>query len=274
MENSVDLSLAGYELSSTVLKRKVKIDFYASARAVYAKKVHLLMVNDGQDLQSMDFKAILEHTEAKTELLPLVVIAVHCGDDRINEYGIIQQADFKGRGNKAAVYEQFLLNELLPFVYGKYNAEEIIDISIAGFSLGGLTAFDLAWQHPEIFSRVGVFSGSLWWRSKDHLEKGYNPSTDRIIHNIVRHSARREGMKFFFECGELDEMEDRNRNGVIDTIDDTIDLMRELLHKGYLEGKDMYYLQLKDGRHDVATWAKAWPVFLRWSFEADSNMEK
>jgi enterochelin esterase-like enzyme len=125
IDNSLELSLTGYELSSSLLKRAVKIDFYASSRAAYADKVHLLLVNDGQDLHAMDFKSILDHTEAGAEIEPLVVVAVHCGEDRINEYGITQQADFKGRGNKAVVYEQFLLNELMPFVYSKYSKEEI-----------------------------------------------------------------------------------------------------------------------------------------------------
>ena len=64
----------------------------------------------------------------------------------------------------------------------------------------------------------------------------------------------------------LDETEDRNKNGVIDSIDDTIDLMRVLLQKGYKEGKDMQYLQLPKGKHDVPTWAKAFPTFLKWGW--------
>jgi hypothetical protein len=73
-------------------------------------------------------------------------------------------------------------------------------------------------------------------------------------------------MKFFFECGEHDEEEDRNKNGVIDSIDDTLDLMRLLVKKGYREGRDIYYLQLPDGRHDVPSWAKALPTFLNWGW--------
>jgi hypothetical protein len=53
---------------------------------------------------------------------------------------------------------------------------------------------------------------------------------------------------------------------VIDSIDDTIDLMRELLNKGYQEGKDMVYLQIPGGKHDVPTWAAAFPAFLLWGW--------
>ena len=91
------------------------------------------------------------------------------------------------------------------------------------------------------------------------------------MHQQIRNAEFREGMKFFFQCGELDEEEDRNRNGVIDSIDDTIDIMKELLAKGYMEGRDMAYLQLPDGRHDVPSWARAFPSFLKWGWGLEHN---
>jgi enterochelin esterase-like enzyme len=86
------------------------------------------------------------------------------------------------------------------------------------------------------------------------------------MHLQVRNGIYRPGMKFFFQCGEMDESEDRNKNGVIDSIDDTIDLMRELVKKGYREGRDIYYLQVPDGKHDVASWSRAIPKFLKWGW--------
>ena len=69
---------------------------------------------------------------------------------------------------------------------------------------------------------------------------------------------------FFFEVGTLDETEDRNSNGVIDSIDDTCATIDELVKKGYSSKTDIQYLELKDGRHDVATWARAFPEFFKW----------
>ena len=34
------------------------------------------------------------------------------------------------------------------------------------------------------------------------------------------------GLKFFFQCGNMDETMDRNKNGIIDSIDDTLDLIQ------------------------------------------------
>jgi hypothetical protein len=64
----------------------------------------------------------------------------------------------------------------------------------------------------------------------------------------------------------LDEKADRNNNGIIDSIDDTISLIDELTAKGYSREKDIVYLELADGRHDVPTWGRAFPAFLQFAF--------
>lgn len=68
-------------------------------------------------------------------------------------------------------------------------------------------------------------------------------------------------LKFFFECGAGDEGEDRNKNGIIDSIDDTLDLIAELKAKGY-SNNSIKYLELASGKHDVPTWGQAFPEFL------------
>ena len=87
-----------------------------------------------------------------------------------------------------------------------------------------------------------------------------------MMHKQVADSEFRKGMKFFFECGEMDELEDRNKNGVIDSIDDTLDLIRLLVRQGHREGKDLFYLQMPEGKHDVPSWAKAFPAMIRWAY--------
>jgi enterochelin esterase-like enzyme len=43
-------------------------------------------------------------------------------------------------------------------------------------------------------------------------------------------------------------------------------MIKELEAKGYESGKDIYYLEVKGGRHDVPTWGRAMPVFLKWGW--------
>ncbi|MCH5600680.1 alpha/beta hydrolase-fold protein [Niabella ginsengisoli] len=152
-----------------------------------------------------------------------------------------------------------------PFCKKTYNVPTFKETAFAGFSLGGLSALDIVWNHPDIFSKVGVFSGSLWWRSLDQSDKKYDDNKHRIMQQQIRKGNFSPDLKFFFECGKLDESGDRNNNGIIDSIDDTLDHIKELFDKGY-KPTDITYLELDEGRHDVQTWGKAMPVFLKWGW--------
>ena len=264
VETGTAVKVERIEINSEPLERLVLVDFYLPL-ATNKVEMDLLLINDGQDLVSMGFNKIVSYLSNEERLQPLLCVAIHCGPDRKNEYGIAAAPDFKGRGAKAALYQRFILQELLPFIYSKFK-NPFREIAFGGFSLGGLSALDIVWNHPDIFSKVGVFSGSLWWRSKDRSEKDYNEYSDRLMHKQIREGDFHPDLRFFFQCGTLDEGEDRNRNGVIDSIDDTIDLMKELLRKGYREGIEMVYLQIPGGRHDVPTWSFAFPFFLEWGW--------
>jgi len=239
----------------------VVVDIYLPERETPEREVDLLLLNDGQDLRSMAFEQLLGRLSQ-----PPVCLGIHCGPDRKYEYGVLSSPDYMGRGAGAGLYRDFVLQELLPFFQSAYPLLQVRERSFAGFSLGALSAFDLVWNYPGVFTKAGLFSGAFWWRSKDTAARDYDDHLHRLAHRQVREGSYHPGLQFFFMCGEQDEHADRNHNGVIDAIDDTLDLMRALLAKGYLEGRDMRYWQLPDGKHDVATWARAMPAFLAWGW--------
>ena len=96
-----------------------------------------------------------------------------------------------------------------------------------------------------MFKKVGVFSGTLWWRSK--LFKDDAPDDDRIIHDTFAISEKRKGLKFWLQTGTNDETSDRNNNGIIDAIDDTLDLIKILKELGY-KSKDIKYVEVEGRR--------------------------
>ncbi len=256
--------VAQQTILSEYLEREVLVDVYLPVAMQRFDQVSLLLINDGQDLRKMPFDAMLDEMIAAHEIEPLVCIGIHCGPDRKMEYGTAYAADFKGRGASAGLYTKFILEELLPFIRKTYRAPSFKDKSFAGFSLGALSALDIAWNHANEFSRVGILSGSLWWRRKGY-EEGYDEEKDRLMHLQIRKGMYYPWMQFFIECGTMDETEDRNNNGVIDSIDDALDLIVELKAKGYTD-QHIHYLEMEGGRHDVATWAKAFPAFLKWGW--------
>lgn len=264
MINKVAIPVEHHTIVSTFLKRKVSIDFFLPDS--YPKEgISLLLINDGQDMETLGLTDILAELYKANAIEEVLCVGIHCGEDRKNEYGTAGIPDFKGRGAKAGLYTQFIFNELLPFIHQQTGIASFKTKSFTGFSLGGLSAMDIVWNHPTEFARVGVFSGSLWWRTKA-LDEGYIEETDRIMHAEVRKGGYYPWLKFFFETGTQDETADRNNNGIIDSIDDTLGLIAELELKGYKGGEDIAYLELADGKHDVQTWGKAMPYFLKWGW--------
>ena len=255
-----------YSIDSVFLKREVIVDCYYSEDYFNHSLISLLLINDGQDLRTMQFEKILEAVYSTGNIEPVFCVGIHCSSDRKNEYGTAKILDYKGRGAKAVLYTQFVMEELIPFIRHTYNIISFKEKSFAGFSLGGLCALDIVWNHPNEFFKAGVFSGSLWWRDKDQQDLDFNEDTDRIMQRQVREGSYYPWLKFFFEVGTQDETADRNNNGVIDSIDDALDLIEELKNKGYLNNS-IEYVEMKDGRHDVPTWAKAFPAFLEWGWK-------
>lgn len=253
-------------IPARLLERKVKVDFYFPLSIPYGTRVELLLFNDGQILEEIQFIQILQKWSQKNKNAPLfLVAAVHAGKNRLSEYGTAGVLNDKSQGSKAAQYQDFILNDLTQYIAEVFPFSDLDRMSFAGFSLGGLTALDIAWSHPERFGKVGVFSGSFWWRTLPAGGSAYS-DLDRIMHRRIREGSYHSHLRFFFECGTGDETNDRNNNGVIDAIDDTVDLMRELQRLGYQPGQDIQYLEVTNGEHNPQTWAKCLPAFLDWGW--------
>ena len=258
-------TLEQYQLYSTYLSREVRFEIYRTANSLEEGPVSLLLVNDGQDLLTMPFTQLLQQVSSDHTLYPLMVVGIHCGEDRKMEYGIAYSADYKGRGAKAGLYSKFIFDELLPFIRRQFQIVSFREKAMAGFSLGGLSALDIVWNHANEFSKVGLFSASLWWRRKSY-EDGYDEEKDRLMHLQISQGICYPWLRFFIQCGSMDEVADRNKNGIIDSIDDALDLVVALKAKGYTD-ENIHYLELIDGKHDVATWARMLPEFIRWGWE-------
>ncbi len=252
---------------SPILKRIVDVDVLVPHHYKQLEALPVLLLNDGQDSKSVRVKETIQELIKRQLITMPVVIGIRAGD-RMKEYGVSKHPDYLKRGTYADRYARFVLHELMPYLQDHYP----IDIkhhqnTIAGYSLGGLSALDIVWNHRSPFKQVGVFSGSLWWRNKSY-DDGYTDD-NRIIHKVIREGNFKKGLRFWLQAGMLDERADRNDNGIIDSVDDTIDLITELVKKGYRPYRDISYYEMKRGRHNLETWRLAMPRFLRWAFTKD-----
>ena len=251
-----------YTLTSRHLQRQVRIEVYRPAVPPW-RLLSLVVFNDGQDLERMGLRKTLTQLYKKKQLPPTLVVGVYA-NDRMREYGTAGRPSDQGHGELAEAYQRFLTEELVPWLEQRNNIYRGAERrAIAGFSLGGLSAFDTAWRQPKQFRTAGVFSAALWYRSKPFDPK--RPDANRIVHDYVSRARRGIPNRFWFMAGTADEENDRNNNGVIDSIDDTLQLMALLQQKGMKPGRDMVYVEVEGGKHEPETWGTVVGDFLIWA---------
>lgn len=264
---------------------------YAAANARYP----VLYANDGQDMAAVGLRETLDKLYAEHAIQPVIVVAIDMLADRASGYGL---SDRKARksvvgdsrigpiGSRAYEYSDWLATELVPYIDAHYRTEASVQgRTILGWSLGGLNAFNLGWQYPDVFGRVGAFSPSFWLAADRSSAQAIEAS--RLAQTMVNGSSRRDGMLWWFSIGAREETNDRNGNGVIDAVEDVQDLingyrpgagayLRGLRDLGYSVDMDYvrhpsrradvaFYL-LPDGEHNQATWKRVLPAFLQWAY--------
>ncbi len=243
------------------------VTLYVPGFAYDKTKAFWLVLNDGQDVGQLGLAGTLSDLWSKSQIAPAIVIAAPAVD-RLQQYGTVEHdaaiaclTDGQQLGTKAADYEKFVLSELLPAAQRALGFRPPASrTGMAGASLGALAAFSIAWDHPEAFSFAGAMSGSFWWRTDESSVQARNDS--RIQQNIVGRSALRPGFRAWFEAGTADETADRDNNGVIDAIDDTLALIARMDAIGQT---DHAYVEIPGGTHSYATWSYAFPQFLTWA---------
>lgn len=254
-----------YELNSQYLNRRVRLSAIRP-RVSPNQRLNLVICLDGQDFERMKMVDRMASFFSAYPDQPLLMVGIHAAD-RLREYGTSGRPDYQGRGDLSKAHQDFVTRELLPWLNRRYCISKEVSVrAIMGFSLGGLHAFDLAWQRSDVFGAVGVFSGALWWRSKPFNKK--KPDANRIVHDYVSRTIEiPSSLRVWLMAGTEDEKEDRNNNGIIDAIDDTVDLKKLLKKRGFDSPGRLTYLEKEGGRHEPETWGEVLPDFLHWLFK-------
>lgn len=225
---------------------------------------NLLLLNDGQDIEKLRVKKMIDSLYKKNLLQPLLVVAI-TAPERMDDYGVAGYPDYKNRGASAEKYAAFIDDELYPFIKKRAGVRKFNSITVAGCSLGGLSAFDIAWDHADKIDKVGVFSASFWYRDKDTSDSDYSDNKNRIIINKIKSSRKKPHLKYWFYAGGNEETADRDHDGIIDIVDDTRDLVELIKKKNVSPRQDIIYTEVKDGKHDYDSWSSVFPGFLVWA---------
>ncbi|MGY3266178.1 alpha/beta hydrolase [Lysobacter sp. HA35] len=271
----------------------VRVFVPASCRNGAAPACESLYVDDGQDAGAVHLADTLSSLAASGDTRAPIVIAIDMPPDRMGAYGFSDRAAGKSVvaptkygdvGARAQAYSEWLVHTLVPFVDSRYAVRPTPNArAILGWSLGGAHAFNVGWQYPEVFGRVGAFSPSFWLTT-DRTDSSTLQHT-RIAQSMLAEFNAPRGSRFFFAIGTDEETSDRDGDGVNDAVDDVRDLvegwnadaggMRGLKQLGYrvtedptrdTGSSDVALYVLDGGRHEQASWARMLPVFLRWMY--------
>lgn len=143
----------------------------------------VIYMHDGQNLfnAATSFAGEWEVDECLTRLHGLgdqgaIVVGIeNGGSQRINEYSPWVHPQYGGGQGDA--YLQFIVQTLKPYIDARYRTDSTRNGTwIWGSSMGGLISQYGAVKYQEVFSRVGVFSPSLWFDSRimqQPLQEGY-----------------------------------------------------------------------------------------------------
>jgi enterochelin esterase-like enzyme len=252
-------------LYSNHLQRNVKLHILHTPPPSDRSLFNLLILNDGQDMEKLRVKETLDSLYKAKKILPLVIIGVEAGD-RMQEFGVTDKPDYLNRGGRATLYDAFINNELYPYAKKQSGVRKFQSFVIAGCSMGGLSAFDIAWNHPDKINKVGVFSGSFWWRDKASEDSSYSDEKNRIMYSKLKASRKKPGLQYWFYAGAAEEKGDRDKDSIIDVIDDTKDIINLLKKKNVVAPEGIVYRELPNGVHDYSSWSQVFPEFLVWAF--------
>jgi len=255
----------------------------------------VLYVNDGQDWDAVGVDATLAQLYRDGAIRPVIVVAIDMPPDRMGAYGLsdpgahrslVANTRYGPVGAIADAYSRWVVEQLVPHVDAHYRTRpDPADRTVLGWSLGALNAFNLGWQYPKVFGRVGAFSPSFWVSSE--RQDATASLRTRLAQRMVDRSGKRVGARFWFAIGDSEDTDDRDGDGLNDAVDDLRDLIlgyragdgfrtRGLADLGYTtdmaaaehapRDAEVAYFLLRNGHHNQDAWKQMLPPFLAWAF--------
>jgi enterochelin esterase-like enzyme len=169
------------------------------------------------------------------QIEPVIVVGISNTPDRSLEYV---------PGDKGDDYMDFVVTKVKPLIDSEYRTISDRDHTLTGgSSAGGLIAFMLAWEYPEIFSYAICMSPAFKILNIDYVSE------------VEQSEYTRKNMFFFISNGGV---------GLDADMQPGISLMISALRtKGYAEGRDYVYLTNPAGEHNEKDWGKLFPFALR-----------
>ena len=236
-----------YEIPQLKRRRRIAAllpyDYYQNE-----KEYPVLYLHDGQNL--FDEESPFGNWAIDQSLARLasqgsgevVVIAIdHGGEDRLNEYMPFNTRKYgKGQGK---LYIKFLMETLKPYVDDKYRVmTDSEHTGIGGSSMGGLISLFAGLSFSQTFSRMMIFSPSLWLSPRIYqLAKKFNPVESSHLYLYAGGKESQAHLPNVMRFGA--------------------DLLTNMG-----EGLRFKFSHNPDGIHHEEIWREEFPIALKWLF--------
>ncbi|HUN79880.1 MAG TPA: alpha/beta hydrolase-fold protein [Phycisphaerae bacterium] len=228
------------------------------------RRYPVLYMHDGQNLfdAATSFMGIEWQADEtaqrliKSKKIPaIIIVGIYNTPQRMNDYTPTRDAK-KGIGGKGGDYTRFVIEKVKPFIDRTYRTKpDARNTAVAGSSLGGLISLDMAYRHPNTFSKCGVISPALMW------------DDSRLLKEIEKNPAPLKGVRLWIDMGTA---EGDNLVEFKKATDATRRLAEALRKAGFKDGKDFKYAEIEGGHHNEADWARRLEEILTFLFQPQS----
>lgn len=172
-----------HEVPTQFLKtttRKLRVWLPEDYETKTEQRYPVLYMHDGQNLMdpspisgySWNAKTVIDDLVKQSIIKPMILVGIDHGETwRVSEYtlsagpkGIKGMRQFDSNATMMGEeYARFILEIVKPLIDQTYRTlPQRETTAIAGSSCGGNISLQMYLKHPDVFSRVGVFSPALW----------------------------------------------------------------------------------------------------------------
>jgi len=223
------------------------------------RRYPVLYLNDGQNLfdTGTSFTGVEWQVDATAASLidaglipPLIFVGIdNMQAQRIKEYLPYRSPDPLVLRPQGAMYPEFLLAEVIPFVNDRYrSAKGPSQTGLGGSSLGGLISLYVTMAHPGVFGHLLLESPSLWVANR------------RILRDAPR--IKQWPQRMFVAVGTREVgREDKDEQAVGQVLE-----LERLLRRAGLDESRLRVEVDPGATHSERAWAKRFPQALRFLF--------
>ena len=219
------------ELDSTILGRKHLLRAYLPAgyRENPLRRYSVLYMQDGKNLffpeeafmgREWQVDEVLDLLDAMSAIDRVVVLGIYSAD---------RMTDYTLPGYEA--YARSVVEEIRPVVAERLRVlDSPLETAVLGSSLGGVAAFYMAWQYPEVFGYAACMSSTFSYQ-------------DDLIERVL--SEPKSPAKFYLDSGWPG-----------DNYEVTLAMAMALVERGYRVREDFLHLAFPLEEHDERAWGK------------------